>query len=62
MAKACTLFAIDSLPNTIEWYFDNPQIEAWAEWFEHIPLLFLYLMGDSQHLPEKVASHTYIDQ
>lgn len=61
MAKSCTLFAIDCLPNSIEWHFDNPQIEAWAEWFSHIPLLFSYLMGDLEHLPEKVASNTYVD-
>lgn len=49
---AC-LFAHDQ-PSTTEsdWDIDHGHVDGWAEWFEQMPLLFLYLIGDAQHLPQ----------
>ena len=49
---AC-LFAHDQ-PSTLEsdWDIDHGHVDGWAEWFEQMPLLFLYLIGDARHLPQ----------
>jgi hypothetical protein len=49
---AC-LFAHDhpSTPDT-DWEPEHGHFDGWAEWFEQVPLLFLYLIGDAQHLPQ----------
>lgn len=52
MLRYACLFAHDhpSTPETV-WDIDNGQMDGWAEWFEQIPQLFLYLIGDAAHLP-----------
>ena len=49
---AC-LFAHDH-PSTLDsdWDIDHGHVDGWAEWFERMPLLFLYLIGDAEHLPQ----------
>lgn len=53
MLRYACLFAHDhpSTPETV-WDIDNGQMDGWAEWFEQIPHLFLYLIGDAAHLPQ----------
>ena len=52
MLRYACLFAHDhpSTPETV-WDIDDGQMDGWAEWFEQIPQLFLYLIGDAAHLP-----------
>lgn len=53
MLRYACLFAHDhpSTPGSV-WDIDNGQLDGWAEWFEQIPQLFLYLIGDAAHLPQ----------
>ena len=53
MLRCACLFAHDH-PSTPEsdWDTEHGHVDGWAEWFESIPLLFLYLMGDAEHLPQ----------
>lgn len=58
---AC-LFAHDqpSTPQS-DWDIDHGRVDGWAEWFERVPLLFLYLIGDARHLPECAPCAIYGD-
>ena len=53
MLRNVCLFAHDhpSTPDS-DWDLDNGQFEGWAEWFNELPLLFLYLLGDAAHPPQ----------
>jgi hypothetical protein len=62
MPRYCCLFAHDhpSTPDT-DWEPDHGHFDGWAEWFERLPLLFLYLIGDAEHLPRIVPLAIYED-
>ncbi|MDR2189276.1 MAG: WG repeat-containing protein [Azonexus sp.] len=63
MPRCCCLFAHDhpSTPDS-DWDPDHGQFDGWAEWFERLPLLFLYLIGDAEHLPRVVPCAIYDDK
>ncbi|MBN3816232.1 hypothetical protein G3N57_06200 [Paraburkholderia sp. Se-20369] len=61
LSYAC-LFAHDhpSTPQS-DWDVEHGRVDGWAEWFEHIPHLFLYLIGDAAHLPHIAPCAVYSD-
>lgn len=62
MPRFACLFAHDhpSTPDT-DWDASHGHVDGWAEWFEHLPLLFLYLIGDADHLPQTAPCAQYED-
>ncbi|KWF10256.1 hypothetical protein WL82_09150 [Burkholderia ubonensis] len=62
MLRYACLFAHahPSTPASV-WDIDTGHVDGWAEWFEQIPQLFLYLIGDATHLPQVASCAMYGD-
>ena len=64
MPNYALLLAHDERPTATTLWPTEPGLpgavcEGWAEWFNHMPLLFSLLMGDALHLPERVPCSFY---